>query len=74
MAYIKVKDEDYLFRDSANNAIINSNKDAYEDYVNEYKRVFESNKKINDLENDMSKIKNDLDEIKNLLRNLANGS
>lgn len=74
MAYIKVKDQDHLFRDSKTNAIINSDKDAYDSYTNEYKRVYEQNQKVNNLESDMNRIKDDLNEIKNLLRNLSNGS
>lgn len=74
MAYIKVKDQDYLLRDSKTNAIINSNQDAYDSYVSEYKRIYEQNQRVDNLENDMNDIKNDLNEIKNLLRNLANGS
>jgi hypothetical protein len=74
MKKIKVKDELNLFRDLESKAIVNTDIQAHNNYINS-KKVRESDmQKIKNLENDMNNIKNDLSEIKNLLRNLANGS
>jgi hypothetical protein len=74
MDYIKVKDKNYLLRNSETNAIINTDIKGYEEYESNYKRLFAQNQRISNLENNVDLIKNDLNEIKNLLRNLANGS
>lgn len=74
MNYIKVKDKDYLLRDTESNGIINSNDIGYQAYVENYKRTYNESKRINTLENDVSSIRSDLDEIKNLLRNFVNES
>lgn len=74
MEHIKVKDKNYLVRNTETNAIINTDVKGYEEYENNYKRIYNQNKRINDLENNVNRIKDDLGEIKDLLRNLANGS
>lgn len=74
MTYIKVKDKDYLLRDSYSNGIVNSDLESYNVYVQNYKKAYGETQKIKKLENDVNDIKNELGEIKNLLRRLANGS
>jgi hypothetical protein len=74
MDHIKVKDKNYLLRNSETNAIINTDVKGYEEYESNYKRLFTQNQRISNLENNVNQIKDDLGEIKNLLRNLANGS
>lgn len=74
MDYIKVKDKDHLARDVNSNGIVNFDIDGYEQYVENYRKVYNQNKKINNLEDEMNEIKQDLNEIKSLLRNLTNGS
>ncbi len=74
MNYIKVKDKDYLLRDTESNGIINNDDVGYQAYVDNYKRTYNESKRINTLENDMNIIRNDLDEIKNLLSNFINES
>ena len=74
MDYIRVKDKNHLARDVNSNGIVNFDVDGCEQYIQNYKRVYNESQKIKNLENDVSEIKNDLMEIKNLLRNLANGS
>lgn len=68
--YLKVKDKDNLLRDSFSNAIVNSDEDGYQRYIENYKKVYNQNKKINDFENDLKTMKDDIDEIKSLLRSL----
>lgn len=74
MNYIKVKDKDYLLRDTESNGIINSDDIGYQAYVENYKRTYNESKRIKNLENDVSSIRSDLDEIKSLLRNFVNES
>ncbi|MGA1049666.1 MAG: hypothetical protein ACO3UU_16805 [Minisyncoccia bacterium] len=74
MDYIKVKDKDYLLRDTFSNGIISNDDQGYQAHVENYKRAYNESKRINILENDVNDMKDDLNEIKTLLRNLANGS
>jgi hypothetical protein len=72
--YIKVKDKDYLYRDLNSEAIVNSDHEGYQKYIQNYKTKIKETERINTLENDVSSIRSDLDEIKNLLRNFVNES
>lgn len=74
MKYIKVKDKDYLERDSISNGIVNNDINGYLNYIEDYKKKYNFNQKVQNLEDDMKQIKNDMDEIKSLLRNLKNES
>lgn len=71
---IKVKDKNSLVRDVTSNGIVNIDTDAYQNYVDNYRRVYNESQKIKNLEDDLNSIKDDINEIKNLLRNLKNGS
>ena len=74
MGKIKVQDEKNLFRDTKTNAIVNTDRQSYTNYINTKKlREAESNR-IQNLENELIDVKSDLNEIKNLLRKLANES
>jgi prefoldin subunit 5 len=74
MNHIKVKEKDHLVRDIDNNAIINTDIDGYNEYVEIYKNKINSVEKIKNLENQIYSLKDDINEIKTLLRNLTNGS
>ena len=74
MDYLKVKDKDYLLRDTYSNGIVTNDDTGYQAYVENYKRTYNESKRINTLENDVNIIKSDLDEIKSLLRNFVNES
>jgi acyl-[acyl carrier protein]--UDP-N-acetylglucosamine O-acyltransferase len=74
MDYIKVKDKDHLARDINSNGIVNFDVDGYNQYAENYKRVYNESQKIKNLENEVSEIKSDLNEIKTLLRNFVNES
>lgn len=67
MTYIKVKDKNNLERDKFSHAIVNTDVENYEKYIETYKQKYEEKKKITNLENEMHSIKNDLCEIKALL-------
>lgn len=74
MTFIRVKDKDYLIRDTNSNAIINTDIDSYHIYIENYKKKYSELQRIEKLEGDMNQIKNDLSDIKNLLRGLSNES
>ena len=71
MTYIKVKDTDYLERDTRSNGIVNSDIRGYQDYIETYRYKHTQAKRINDLEVDMEDIKSDLNEIKTILLTMA---
>jgi len=74
MKRVKVKDEINLFRDVSTNAIINTDMQAYNNYINSKKIKEQESKRIENIENELTDVKSDLSEIKNLLRKLANES
>lgn len=74
MKRVKVKDEINLFRDVSTNAIINTDMQAYNNYINSKKIKEQESKRIENIENELIDVKSDLSEIKNLLRKLANES
>jgi len=74
MKKIKVKDEVNLFRDATTNAIVNTDMQAYNNYINSKKLKEQESKRIENIENELSDVRSDLSEIKNLLRSLANES
>lgn len=67
MNYIKVKDKDNLFRDINSNGIINTDQEAYKNYVENYKRQLNSSKKIENLQSEVNEIKSNVQEIKNMI-------
>lgn len=73
MSYIKVKDKDYLERDSLSNGIVSNDIEGYNKYLDTYKRTYTSQQRIKNLEDDMSQLRCDMDEIKDLLKVIANG-
>lgn len=71
MSYIKVKDKNYLERDVLSNAIVNTDLENYQRYVEIYKEKYNEKQRLSKLEEDMSSLKNDLSEIKFLIQKLA---
>jgi len=74
MEDLKVKGHSDLIRDPITNAIINTNKNGYEEYISRRDIKRNETQKVKDLEDELSCIKDDLNEIKSLLRSLTNGS
>lgn len=74
MNYSKISDNLHLYRDNLSGAIINSNTNEYENYLQQKRIKERENNKIAELEKDIHNIKNDLSEIKRLLGDLLNGS
>lgn len=70
----KVEGHPNLYRDSRTGAIINTNSNEYNNYVQDRSAKINNNVRLETLEQNVQNIQNDLNEIKNLLRGLANGS
>lgn len=62
-----INDRKHFARDKTSRAIINTNKNSFE----QYKKMKAQNEKLNNLENEVSGIKQDLKEIKNLLTQIV---
>ena len=69
--YVKVKDHLGLVRDPRTNAILNTNKSEYDEYIKARKKNRSKSERVEQLETDVNDIKNDLNEIKSLLLDLA---
>ena len=74
MEDVRVKGHSDLVRNPMTNAIINTNKSKYEEYISRRNIKKSETQKVQDLEDELSCIKDDLNEIKSLLRGLSNGS
>ena len=70
MEDVKVKGHSDLVRDPVTNAIINTNKSKYEEYISRRELKKNETQKVQDLENELSCIKDDLNEIKSLLKEI----
>ena len=70
MEDVKVKGHADLVRDPVTNAIINTNKSKYEEYISRRNIKKSETQKVQDLENELSCIKDDLNEIKSLLKEI----
>jgi hypothetical protein len=72
--FIPVKGNSDLVRDPNTDHIINTNKNAYQQYINRReKRKIEKEKSLN-IEEDIANLKSELGEIKSLLKELVNGN
>lgn len=67
MNKLKVEGHSNLYRDVNSGAIINSNRQEYEQYM-------KAKTNRENLVNEINTLKQDLDEIKNLLKKLTNGN
>jgi len=70
MEDVRVKGHSDLVRDPVTNAIINTNKSKYEEYISRRNIKKSETQKVQDLENELSCIKDDLNEIKSLLKEI----
>ena len=70
MEDVRVKGHSDLVRDPVTNAIINTNKSKYEEYISRRELKKNETKKVQDLEDELSCIKDDLNEIKSLLKEI----
>ena len=70
MEDVKVKGHSDLVRNPVTNAIINTNKSKYEEYISRRELKKNETQKVQDLEDELSCIKDDLNEIKSLLKEI----
>ena len=70
MEDVRVKGHSDLIRDPVTNAIINTNKSKYEEYISRRDIKKSETQKVQDLEDELSCIKDDLNEIKSLLKEI----
>jgi hypothetical protein len=71
---IPVKDNMGLLRDPKTNAIINSNKSQYNNYMRLREQKEKEKENYYNLEEEILKVKDDITEIKNLLRKIVDES
>ena len=72
--YIPVEGNSDLVREPKTDSIINTNTNAYEQYISQRKkRKLEKEKSLN-LEEDLANLKSEMSEIKSLLKELVNGN
>tara|TARA_Y100001980_G_C14215038_1_gene73248 strand:+ start:288 stop:515 length:228 start_codon:yes stop_codon:yes gene_type:complete len=72
--YIPVEGNSDLVRDPKTDSIINTNENAYRQYISQRKkRKLEKEKSLN-IEEDLANLKSEMNEIKSLLRELVNGN
>ena len=70
---IPVEGNNDLVRDSRTDQIINTNTNAYEQYISQRrKRKLEKEKSLS-VEEDLANLKSEMSEIKSLLKELVNG-
>jgi predicted nucleic acid-binding Zn-ribbon protein len=69
---IKVKDSPHLFRDGETNAIVNTNKMEYDNYLKMKNAKEKEKQKLSNLESELESVKNDISEIKSLILGLYN--
>ena len=74
MSYIKVKNNNHLYRDTESNCIINTNRSEYEQYLARKQQKQSEVNKVDNLERDVSTLRNEITEIKDMLRSLVNGN
>jgi len=67
MTYIKVQDENNLYRDVDTGAIINTDRSAFEKYK-------KSRNKFHNMEHELDYVKSEISEIKSLLHQLINSN
>ena len=74
MEKIQVKGHTNLFRDTSSNAILNTDMNAYKNYMESKKIKEKESQRMTDIESDLNSLKSDMNEIKTMLRSLVNGS
>jgi hypothetical protein len=71
MALVKIENHHALLRDGTTNAVINSNKTEYENYISNYNRLKKEKEQIDILQNQVTSLSSDVEEIKSLLKLLV---
>ena len=71
MTLVKIENHHALLRDGTTNAVINSNKTEYENYISNYNRLKKEKDQIDTLQNQVVSLSSDVEEIKLLLKLLV---
>ncbi len=74
MDFVKIKNNEYLVKNTKSNFIINTNKAEHEEYLTRRKLKQNEKNKVDNLERDISTLRNEITEIKDMLRSLVNGN
>ena len=67
----QVKDKKNLFRDENSNAIINTDRQAYNSYIKLREQKLKEKEEFDSFKNDLDCMKNEISEIKSLLHKLG---
>ncbi len=70
--YLKVETDKTHVRDTDTNAIVNKNKNEFDNFLKLSQKKYEEKKKFDDMRSDLNSLKQDMDEIKTILRNIMN--
>jgi hypothetical protein len=73
MSYIKVEGYSSLVREKNSNAIVNTDRSAYQVYMQRVKEAKQSNNDLRYAVREINNLKAELTEIKDLLMKVANG-
>ena len=69
--YVKVESDQSLVRDLDSNAIVNTNKDEYQKFLNLSEKRYKEKMEYENLKTDVKSLKDDLNEIKSLLKSIV---
>ena len=69
--YLKVESDPNLLRNTDSQAIINSNSNEFDQFMEASRRKYNEKKEIEILKSNVNTMKNDLDEIKSLLKSIV---
>jgi len=69
--FVQIKTDENLYRDIKSGAILNTNKEEFENYYAERDRLIKEMQEKQALENKVNKLEDDISEIKNLLQQLV---
>jgi len=69
--YVKVESDQSLVRDLDSNAIVNTDKDEYQKFLNLSEKRYKEKMEYENLKTDVKSLKDDLNEIKSLLKSIV---
>lgn len=73
MSYLRVEGHETLVRETNSNAIVNTDRSAYQVYMQRVKEAKQSNNDLRYAVREINNLKAELTEIKELLMKVANG-
>tara|TARA_R100000278_G_C5347976_1_gene120731 strand:+ start:152 stop:385 length:234 start_codon:yes stop_codon:yes gene_type:complete len=70
--HIKVSDHPNLVRDKRSQAIVSTDRNAYNEYIRQREYALSEKEKVDSLRSELNDVKNEISEIKDLLLKIAN--